>query len=237
MRYSNPIRAIFEREYARTEGKNYNGPTRIVAEISQMHGAVEALENVAIHRNPADNDAVHQKKTHEAGVRLAKAIAATKSRANDILNNNNTRLNQELAARTGLGAQTSLDAIMRHQELRAVVRGMDERVRRDVLTEAVKAKDADTLNALLNGGPLLSGIEPKFLATMRESYERAVAPEILEEQAELLNTDEALQAVIRSCETVSKDAQNPEALEAFIRAQQAAESASASFDAALSSDA
>ena len=48
MKYSHPIRAIFEREYARTEGKNFNGPTRIVAEISQMHGAVEALSLIHI---------------------------------------------------------------------------------------------------------------------------------------------------------------------------------------------
>jgi hypothetical protein len=36
------------------------------------------------------------------------------------------------------------------------------------------------LNALLNGGPLLTGIEPKFMATMRDKYEREVAGDVLD---------------------------------------------------------
>lgn len=233
MNYSNPIKAIFEREYTKIQDRKFDGATRLLGEISTMQSAVSALEGIALNRSPADNDAVHQKKTHEAGVKLAKAVDQAKARANELLNRHITILNKVLEDRTGLEPAKQLDVLLRHQELRQVVRGMDDQGRRALLNEAVKNKDASTLNALFNGGPTLTGIDPKFMTQMRGTYELAVAGEVLEELDALITTDGALQAVIRTCTKASTDAQDPAALDAFIKAQQAADSASASFDAAL----
>ena len=102
MKYSRPIKAILDRELARLEGKRHDGPTRVIGEIGRLHSAVQSLEGVALNRNPADNDALHMKKTHDAGVKLAKAVEATRQRANEILNMHTTRLGETLLDRTGL---------------------------------------------------------------------------------------------------------------------------------------
>lgn len=186
-----------------------------------------------MNRNPADNDALHMKKTHDAGVRLTKAVQATRHRANEILNSHIHRLSEKLLDRTGLRPPETLGAIMRQSELRAAVRSLDDRTRRDILREAVKSKDTETLGALFNASPLVTGMDSNFVNEMRAAYEQSVAPEVIEEVNELIEADSALQAVARSAERVAKDSQDERAMQAFIRAQQAAEDANESFTSAM----
>ncbi|WP_296762647.1 hypothetical protein [Sediminimonas sp.] len=233
MKYSAPIKKIMERELARIEGRGQDGPTRVIGEIGRLHSAVQSLEAVALNRNPADNDALHMKKTHDAGVRLAKAVKATRQRANEILNAHNERLSEKLMERTGLRPPENLEGIMRHSEFRAAVRSFDAKDRRDILREAVKAKDTEALGALFNASPLVTGIDPNFVKEMRGVYEQSVAPEVIAEMNQLLEADGALQAVARSAEKVATDSQDERAVEAFIRAQQAAEQANESFTSAM----
>lgn len=233
MKYSAPIKKIMERELARIEGRKQDGPTRVIGEIGRLHSAVQSLEAVALNRNPADNDALHMKKTHDAGVRLAKAVQATRQRANEILSAYNGSLSEKLLDRTGLRPPEKLEGIMRQSELRAAVRSLDEKDRREILREAVKAKDSETLGALFNASPLVTGIDPKFLTEMRTTYEKSVAPEVIGEMNELLEADSALQAVAKTAERVAKDSQDEQAMQAFIRAEQAAEQAKESFTSAM----
>ncbi|MEI4262348.1 hypothetical protein [Roseovarius sp. D0-M9] len=233
MKYSRPIKAILEREIARLEGRNYDGPTRVIGEIGRLHSAVQSLEGVALNRNPADNDALHMKKTHDAGVKLQKAVEATRQRANDILNGHTARLSETLLERAGLKPPESLPDIMRQSEFRAVVRSMDAEDRREVMRVAVKEKKSEILSAFFNADPLVTGMDPKFMREMRTSYEHAVAPDVVGELETLIETDSALNAVARSAEKVAKDSQDERAVEAFIRAQEAAEQANQSFSSAI----
>jgi hypothetical protein len=68
---------------------------------------------------------------------------------------------------------------------------------------------------------------------MRTAYESAVAPELLDEMNLLIETDEALQAVVRTANTAARDTQDPAALQAFIRSETAAQEAKVAFDSAL----
>ena len=147
MKYSRPIKAILDREMARLEGKRYDGPSRVVGEIGRVHGAVQSLEAVALNRNPADNDAMHMKKTHDAGVKLAKAVEATRQRANEILNMHSDRLRNAILDRTGLRPPETWSDIMRQSEFRAVVRTLNDEQRSDILREAVKSKNSEVLSA------------------------------------------------------------------------------------------
>jgi len=235
MRYSAPIGKILERELARIEGKNQTGPTRLVGEIGKLHAAVQSLEGVALNRNPADTDAAHLKKTHDAGVRLAKAVEATRNRANEILNENTGNLREKLLDASGLRPPGDLPGIMRQQELRAVVRSMNQKGRNEVLLEAVNAKDAETLSALFNAPALATGIDPKFMRDMRLSYESAVAPDLVEELDALLEADSALQVAARTAEKTATDSQDEKAAQAFIRAEEAAERARGAFSSAIDS--
>ena len=49
----------------------------------------------------------------------------------------------------------------------------------------------------------------------------------------LIETDEALQAVVLTANTAARDTQDPAALQAFIRAETAAQEAKVAFDSAL----
>jgi hypothetical protein len=68
---------------------------------------------------------------------------------------------------------------------------------------------------------------------MRTAYESAVAPELLDEMNLLIETDEALQAVVRTANTAARDTHDPAALQAFIRSETAAQEAKVAFDSAL----
>lgn len=233
MKYSAPIKKIMERQLARIEGSQRDGPTRVAGEIGRLHSAVQSLEGVALNRNPADNDALHLKKTHDAGAKLARSVEATRQRANEILNNHNARLRETLLDRTGLRPPETLEGIMRQSEYRAAVRSLDDRTRREVLREAVKAKDTETLGALFNAAPLVTGIDPNFLRDMRTAYEESVAPDVIGEMNELLEADSALQAVARAAEDAARESQDERAMQSFIRAQEAADKANESFTSAL----
>lgn len=233
MKYSSPIKKILERELARIEGRGFDAPTRVIGEIGRLASAVESLEAVALNRNPADNDAVHMKKTHDAGVKLARAVEATRQRANEILNAHNARLSETLLDRTGLRPPETLEGIMRHSEFRAAVRSLDDAKRREVLREALKAQDAQALSALFNASPLVTGIDAEFLSEMRRTYEVTVAPEVIAEVNALLEADHALSAVVRSTEKVARESQDEKAVAAFIRAEAAAAEANASFTSAM----
>lgn len=236
MKYSAPILKIMERELARIKGRNLDGPTRVVGEINKLHAAVQALEGVALNRNPADNDQLHMKKTHDAGVRLAKVVQATRQRANEILNLHNERLREKLLDQTGLRPPQTLEGIMRQSEFRAAVRSMDANDRRDVLSEAIKARDTDALNALFNASPLVTGMDPNFVKHMKANYQAEVAPAVVAEMQELLEVDSALQAVIRSADGAARESQDERAMRAFVRAQEAAEQANVSFTSAMQVD-
>lgn len=233
MKYSRPIKAILERELKRLEGKAMDAPTRIIGEVGRLHSAVQGLEAIAFNRNPADNDAVHMRKTHEAGQRLAKSAEATRTRANEILNTHTARLREALLQRTGLRPPEALDAIMRQSELRAVVRSMESTARNDILRQAMKAKDTETLNALFNAPALVTGLDPKFADEMRTAYEQTVAPEIVAEIDAMLVADHALQVVVRNAETAAKDAQDDGAMAAFVRAEEAARAAQQNFSQSM----
>lgn len=233
MKYSAPIKAILEHEQARTPGKTYEGRTAYLQEVARLHSAVAGLEGVALNRNPSDTDEAHAKKTHNAGMKLAAAVAATKSRATEILNSESARLSAELVARTGLRAPTTLEDISRHAELRSVLRGMTAKARVAALSDAVAAKDTDVLAAVFTASPLVTAIPHELMATMRLSYEQEVAPEILAELDALLEADSVLQTAARTADTAATDVQDADALDAFVQAEQAAVEAAAAFDSAL----
>jgi hypothetical protein len=117
MKYSTPIGKILERELARLGGKPHDRPTRVVGEIQRIKTAVEGLEAVISNRNPADTDAVHVKKAHDARARLAKAAEATKTRANDLLSTHSQRISAALAERTGLRPAETLEGGQRGKPL------------------------------------------------------------------------------------------------------------------------
>ncbi|MGJ8588806.1 MAG: hypothetical protein ACSHXW_11680 [Yoonia sp.] len=235
MKYSAPINKILERETARIEGKPYDGPSRFIGEMQRIQTAVQGLEAVIGNRNPADTDAVHIKKSHDAGARLAKAVEATKTRANELLSSHAERISTAMVERTGLRPANTLEGIMAQSELRAVVRALPAEDRNGVLREAVKAKDANTLAALLTAPSLVTGIDPEFAGHMREAYESAVVPELLDEMSQLIEGDQALQVVLRTADKAASETQDPVAVQAFIRAEAAAQEAKTAFDSATGS--
>jgi hypothetical protein len=52
MKYSGPIAAILERETARIESRHFPGATRLIGEMGRLMNVVQALEAVALNRDP-----------------------------------------------------------------------------------------------------------------------------------------------------------------------------------------
>jgi hypothetical protein len=169
----------------------------------------------------------------DAGVRLAKANEASKHSSNEILNDHNATVSAQLRDATGLQQPETLAGILGQSELRTVVRGMKPQERHDFLRNAVKAKDVETVSALFNAPAVTTGIDPKLLALGRAEYERAVAPDLMDDLEVTLETDSTLRAVSKAASRAAHEAQDAVAMQEFMRADAAALAAKAAFDSSL----
>jgi len=110
---------------------------------------------------------------------------------------------------------------------------MKPQERHDFLRNALKAKDVETVSALFNAPAVVTGIDPKLLAQGRADYERAVAPDLMDDVEFTLETDSALQAVTSAAARAAREAQDETAMQEFMRADSAAAAAKEAFDSSL----
>jgi len=108
---------------------------------------------------------------------------------------------------------------------------MDQSDKASAVSNAMKARDTETLSALLLASPLLTGLDKQFRDDMREAYEREVAPEIKEELDALLEADSAAAAALRAADKAAQEIPNSEFLAKAQAAQEAQDGFSAEIEA------
>lgn len=83
---------------------------------------------------------------------------------------------EQEAARRAMAETLEVDT-SRASEIRQYLRGLDESERHQVLNQAVKAGDAETIRAATEGPGYLAGVNPDTQHRLRESFMHTHAPE------------------------------------------------------------
>lgn len=223
MKHSAPIKAILDRALRRVEAQGFDGATRLVGELTKVHSAVAAMEKSLSMPSPAHDAVTRARHKVEAGERLAQSLEKMRSAANELLNLHMNAVRGRLQDATGLRPAATADRHIVHGEIRAVVRGMDDSGKRALLVrEAIKARDAEVLSAVLLAPPFLTGLDERLRDDLRADYERQVAPEVIAEMEALLDADRDVSAALRSAHAAADDTRNAEFLRRLDEASAAA---------------
>lgn len=226
VKYSKAIAELVTRAQVKDAGGEGGG---LVAALESVERATRGLEGVMLARNPADTEAAHIAKVHRAGERLQSSLKASRDRGTGALNSATEALSTKLRQRTGLRPAETVTEALQQSEVRQALLSMDPSQRSTVLNDALKAQDTLTLNALNNGAAYLSGVEPGQIKSVVESYQRQVAPEVVEQFDAVLELDDTLQAGIRAAERAASDARDEKAMAKILAAEAAAGEAERAF--------
>jgi hypothetical protein len=205
----------------------------VTGQINSVAVATRALEGVMMNRNPADTDAAHIKKVHQAGERLAKSLEAARQRGTETLNATAGNLADKLRAQSGIRPPENVAEVIQQSEIRQALLGMNPEQRASVLNDALRAGDVLTINAIHNGAAYLSGVEPARIKACVEAHQKATAPEVMQEFDAMMEADGALQASIRAAERAAADARDERAMQKILAAEAAANDAARAFGDAV----
>jgi hypothetical protein len=229
VQYSKAIEKLVER----VEASGSKAAATFTGQLNSVAAAVRALEGVMLNRNPADTDAAHIKKVHQAGERLARSLEAARQRGTETLNTTAGNLADKLRAQSGIRPPENVAEVIQQSEIRQALLGMKPEQRASVLNDALKAGDVLTLNAVNNGSAYLSGIEPDRVKAYVESHQKATAPEVMQDFDAMMEADSALQAAFRAAERATADARDEQAMQKILAAEVAASDAARAFGEAV----
>lgn len=228
VQYSKAIAELVKRAKAKSAGEAHG----LVSALESVERATRGLEGVMMNRNPADTEAAHIKKVHKGGERLMSSLQSARDRGTGALNSAINALSLKLRDRTGLRPAETVAEVVQQSEVRQALLSLNPSQRSGVVDDALKSKDTLTLNALANGAAYLSGVEPDRIESVIDSYQRQVAPEVMEQFDSVLELDETLQAGIRAAERAAADARDEQAMAKILAAEAAAGEADKAFSAA-----
>lgn len=195
----------------------------------RVHRMVQAMDDMASARNPAETEAAHAMRLIKAAAAIKAEVKVSREKLNAALGTGMANIRQKIDAVTGLTIQTAHAA-----ELRTIFRGMEMGAQIELIKQSMEKADIEVLSAVLGVHPLLSGIDPKFQADMRHSYETKVAPDLVTEEKAILEIDSEISALLRAADRHASDAEKPEFAAKMTEATQRADAAQAAFASAAS---
>lgn len=196
----------------------------------RVHRMLEAMEQVAENRNPTETEAAHALRVSKMAATLKEEVGKARSSLNHHVSDGMRNLQTKIDQATGMKEQGPMAA-----EMRAVVRAAAPGELVKMIGDAIKAKDAELLSAVLGVHPLLSGIDPKFQQDMRRAYEAEVAPDLLAEQEALLEVDAEISSLVGVADTASLEAARPDYVALVAAQARQAEVSQAKFAEAVAS--
>lgn len=229
VQYSKAIEKIIER----AEARGGAAASPLLGQMQNIASATRALEGVMMNRNPVDTDAGHLKKVNQAGDRLAKSLEAAKVRGTEALNSAIAKLAGEMQSRTGLRPAENMGEVVQQSEIRQAMLRLSPDARSRVVQEALSAGDVQTLNALANGAPFLSGVSKLLIEQTISAFQQQRAPEISDQIDAVLEVDHALQAALGAASRAASEARDERAMQKILMAEAAAKSAEQAFGEAI----
>lgn len=221
------ITKLFERAFARMPSTPAPTAQVTLAQAGRIKSIAEAMESIALNRNPTETDAAHAVRVSKAAATLKTEVSNAFTRVNQNLSDGMRNIQAKIDEATGLKSQSPSAT-----EIRSVFRGLKAADRTELISKAIKDRDTEILAAVLGAHPLLSGLDAKYQTDMRRSYEEQVAPELVAEGDALIDIDAEVAALLRTAEMAAAEAVAPDYIARVAEAAQKAEAAQSEFTAA-----
>lgn len=194
MKFAPVMKKHLERITESTKDKNLTAQ-RYAQEVKRMASSVEALERLAVSRNPKDTEESHTVKVAAAAKRLASDAAKTNDRLHDTLKNSVITIEAKIREQAGMLPNQYAT------EIRQAFRSMTQQQRGEALQTALKNGDSATIAAIADAPEIVTGIQTEFRDRMVESLQRQKAPELY---AELDDVYESFSTSLAALGTVDK---------------------------------
>ena len=154
---------------------------------TEASDAWDRLNKLRTSVRPELTKTAHQMEVNKAFETATKRVGRARDTAQERIKESAQKYRNDLDLATGLATTGKHD-----QELRQVLRSMNERDRYQALVQAIDNGDTDTMRAALTAPALAVGIPADKLANFRKSWERKAAPEIVQKIERLDQAQEQL---------------------------------------------
>ncbi|MTI64401.1 hypothetical protein [Methylophaga sp.] len=180
--------------YARQLGADSPDADNLVKQVAQVQSKAaslwESFNQVRANRNPGNTPASHLQKLEKASQQLQKTLFRESDIIKDRLKLREQEIDREIEARF---MQSSNDA----GEVRAVLRNMETVAERTAaVMAAIDEGDASVLAAVISGKPVTTGIDAKYVKTLREYGEKKLAADLTAKKQQVKKASDLLVNII-----------------------------------------
>jgi|GEM_PF-4763394 len=223
MKYSKPLSAIT----GKCSAGLINGRTK-TAYIQLLNVAVKvaAMEDIAARRFPEDNEAKHQRRVANAATSLKTMVEQMQSSVSKQIAELRNQINREIEVATRLEPRVS------GQEVRSVLRGLDESERMQAIKESIEGGDSEVLSAVFHGNDLTSGFKREVRNQLVGVYQRKMAPELFDELETVSELEESSGVFFGVAEKAANSAFDPKYIEKIAEEERRAVEAQRKFEEA-----
>ncbi|MBT3844242.1 MAG: hypothetical protein HN944_03355 [Gammaproteobacteria bacterium] len=197
--------------------------THLLREAQRIEQAVKSLGDIAATKSPTETTAAHFKRVEKSSKRLRKETADAVDRivalqgaaAQDIDNRINQRLNLTQNSYAG--------------ELRATLRGMDQKARLATVKDIMSREDGQGMAAISQAPAVLSGLTDEVSARFMDDYTRMYAADLVSERDALITTASDLSILTATADKAADGFSDPSRLRTIESEEQAAADAENAF--------
>jgi hypothetical protein len=186
---SNAFNKLNERLAERLDSRqNSRHAKKILGLLERLANQSEAVEKVRAARNPLDTEAAHSRKVAKAAKRLEAEAHRIDEEINEITVAGYKEISEAIDTRAGLVEGKHAG------EIRAALRGLNEKQRNDTMLAAMKEGNSDVIGAVGLAPAILSGLTQERQAHYIDTIRQHRAPELIlesEDLAEAFSTAEA----------------------------------------------
>jgi len=142
----------------------------------QYVSAMDAIANMINSPDPLLPDAANRKRLEDAGQKAMTRLAKMSDAVNADLKKRIEALGDQADERLGLKGSNPQAG-----EIRAVLRGMDNKAKREAFRDAVATGDSELIGAVLSASnPLLLGVDRAQMKRWRDEAENALLPDLVQ---------------------------------------------------------
>lgn len=201
--YVNAVRELNERLNRQLSSHTNGHASTFKSEHTRLMRALEGLDSIRSNPDVTAPEAAHALKVSKAAARLKEEAQKAKSRAYDAYMNYSTQLSGEIIERAGIKENKYAS------EIRAAFMQLDNSKRMKFISEVIEKRDGASFAAIIDAPEILTGLSSDMRQQFTESYYSKVAPELLQQQNELKEAMDLMDATFRAVGADVDNALNP----------------------------
>lgn len=195
--------------------------------VNRLRSATEALDNVAVNRNPLDTSDAHSLKVAKMARKLNVEITASLNQSLQIWSAGYNDIQRRIDGKVDLKPSAFA------AEIRATFRGLKTEDKADLLKELVDGNRGPELAAIVHAPALVAGLSDKEKAAYEQAIVGRHAAAEVDEMQKLDGVYQGAMAAHRAATDFARQLENPSKVAAIERGAEASNAAGAAFDQSL----